>query len=56
MVNSSETLSTWNTGIVNGSNFQPTLSQSVLPAVLAGWSMWQYILTVLLGVIVYDQG
>ncbi|CAD0097848.1 unnamed protein product [Aureobasidium mustum] len=54
--NSSELVSNWHTGIVNGSDFQPALSQSLLPAVLAGWSMWQYILTFLLGVIVYDQG
>jgi hypothetical protein len=30
--------------------------QCTLPGFLAGWSTWQYVLTVLLGVVVYDQG
>ncbi|KAH0359167.1 cytochrome P450, partial [Aureobasidium melanogenum] len=55
MDNSSSTMASWNTGMVNGSTLQPTLPQSILPAVVLGWSMWQYLLTFLLGVIVYDQ-
>ncbi|KAH0383401.1 cytochrome P450, partial [Aureobasidium melanogenum] len=55
MDNSSATMSSWNTGMVNGSTLQPALPQSILPAVLSGWSMWQYLLTFFLGVIVYDQ-
>lgn len=31
-------------------------SQGVLPNFLVGWSTWQYIVTFLLGVVVYDQG
>lgn len=38
----------------------PGISQSSLygaiPDWFAGWSSWQYILTILLGVILYDQG
>ncbi|KAH0129438.1 cytochrome P450, partial [Aureobasidium melanogenum] len=55
MDNSSATMSNWHTGMVNGSALQPALPQSILPAVLSGWSMWQYLLTFLLGAIVYDQ-
>lgn len=38
----------------------PSTSQSlldrVIPELFMGWSNWQYILTFMLGVIVYDQG
>lgn len=30
--------------------------QRVMPDFCAGWSTWQYILTFVLGVVVYDQG
>lgn len=31
-------------------------SQKLIPGFIARWSMWQYVVTFLLGVIVYDQG
>ncbi|KAJ5664332.1 Cytochrome P450 61 [Penicillium longicatenatum] len=38
---------TWPTG--------PSIFEGVLPKTLVGWSTWQYIVTFLLGVVVYDQ-
>jgi C-22 sterol desaturase len=52
--------------IANASSNQPELLQiwpfntsqlqSALPGFLAGWFTWKYIVTFLLGVVVYDQG
>ena len=52
--------------MVNTSRAQPELPQTwtfstsqlqgSLPGFLAGWSTWQYVVTFLLGVVVYDQG
>jgi C-22 sterol desaturase len=39
---------TWPTG--------PSNFEGILPSALIGWSTWQYIVTFLLGVVVYDQG
>ncbi|KAE8386079.1 cytochrome P450 [Aspergillus alliaceus] len=51
--------------IVNATGAQPGLQQTwpastsqlqgVLPGFLGGWSTWQYIVTVLVGMVVYDQ-
>lgn len=35
--------------------FGTTYLQSALPTFLTGWSPWQYVVTFLLGVVVYDQ-
>lgn len=52
--------------MTNGSNAQfglpetwpPSSSQfhGSISALLAGWSTWQYVVTFLLGVVLYDQG
>jgi C-22 sterol desaturase len=52
--------------VANASNAQAELAQtwpqstfhlqSASPGFFAGWSAWQYVLTFLLGVLVYDQG
>lgn len=52
--------------ISNISHLQPELSQALpsstfklqdaLPDFLLGWSVWQYVVTIFLGVVVYDQG
>jgi C-22 sterol desaturase len=36
--------------------FRTSQLQAVLPNFVAGWSTWQYVVTFILGVVVYDQG
>lgn len=36
--------------------FSTSKLQDALPDFLLGWSTWQYLMTVLLGIVVYDQG
>lgn len=52
--------------VANSSITQPELLQTwtlnsslfkdILPDFLVGWSAWKYVMTFLLGVVVYDQG
>ena len=60
-MNSSITVASMSAGLDNVSFSQPNLPQSwhsqiTLPAIVEGWSTWQYAVTFVLGVIVYDQG
>jgi len=42
----------------NTSNAQSELPQVLggLPTIFVGWPIWQYVVTFLIGVVVYDQG
>ncbi|THX17818.1 cytochrome P450 [Aureobasidium pullulans] len=59
-MNSSITVASMSAGLDNVSFSQPNVPQSwhsqiTLPAIVEGWSTWQYAVTFVLGVIVYDQ-
>jgi len=61
IMNSSTITPSMSAGLNNISISQPNLSQlwrsqTTLPAIIAKWSTWQYVVTFVLGVIIYDQG